>query len=110
MSRLPLTYCSFADPDRCLGVLILDGELDPMMASMTAHLLGLNPGGELLAVTVPADAPDRFYQAALENRCRLLSPWEARELLEGKSIREWEAELGETHGPGAGAEPKAVAS
>ena len=90
--RVALTYCSFAD-DKCLGVLILRGNLDPIQASLIAHAAGINPGGELLAIPVlpeHTDVPESAYQAMLENAGRLLRPDEARELLEAKPISEWE--------------------
>jgi hypothetical protein len=93
MNRQPLTYCSFASETECLGVLILDGELNPLEASFRARVMGCNPGGELLAIPVAAESPDvsdREYLQMFENRGRLLSISEARELIDGMSIREWE--------------------
>ncbi len=88
----PITYCSFADDEEGFrGVLILDGHLDPMAASLTARMLGLNPGGQLLTVTVSAGAiPTEEHEAMLANRGRLLNAEECRRLLGGKSLREWE--------------------
>ena len=92
MKREPLTYCSFASATTCLGVLILDGHLSGAAAAMKAHALKANPGGELLVVAVPDHIEERDYLRMFENRGRLLSLSEARELLEAKPIREWEEE------------------
>ncbi len=39
------TYCSFADDDKCRGVVVLKGKLDPVQAAVRAHALKLSPGG-----------------------------------------------------------------
>lgn len=90
--RLPLTYLSFVGEEGNRGVLVLDGTMDPATAIKTAWRLGLNPGGEVMCINIPDDLGQREYSALLENRNRLLRPDEARELLEAKPIREWEAE------------------
>lgn len=90
-----LTYCSFAQDTRCLGVLILEGHLDTVTAARTAWALRLNPGGQLLAVPcseTDADVPPKIFEAMWENRGRLMQAHEARELFEAKSIRELQAE------------------
>ena len=88
--RIPLTYCSFADDFRCRGVLILEGALSPVEAARRAWELGLNPGGQLLCGVYPEELPEKEYLRGFENRNRLLSPTEARDLLGGKSVREVE--------------------
>jgi len=105
MARLPLTYCSFANDTTCLGVLILDGSLNPVQAARKAWALGLNPGGELLVFAIEpnhTDVTEREYLAMLENRNRLLTKWEARELFQAKSIGEIkDEEEAEQHGGSA---------
>lgn len=84
-----LTYCSFAtDEEGCRGVLILEGHLDPIEASLTASAMRMNPGGEMVAIKVPEDLEEIEVYAA--NRNRLMTGAEARELFQAKSIREWE--------------------
>lgn len=90
MIRAPLTYCSFTTEAGCLGVLVLEGDLGPEQAVRKAWRLGLNPGGQVLTVVLPLDIPEKNYLQCFENRHRLLAPEEARELLKGKPIREWE--------------------
>lgn len=93
VERAPLTYCSFVKTT-CVGIVILDGALEPADACKPAWLLGLNPGGEAMCIVLPDDLAQRDYARCFENRNRLLSPSEARELLDAKPIREWEAENG----------------
>ncbi len=50
-----LTYCSFATDERCLGVVVFDRELDPIMAAREAHRLGINPGGEVAVWDLSTD-------------------------------------------------------
>lgn len=72
-------WLSFADPARpkgtqFLGVVILRGESFGD-AFLRSHLLGLNPGGEIVGVEIPADrVPPARY------RMRLLSREEAESL------------------------------
>jgi hypothetical protein len=89
--RVPLTYCSFVK-ETCVGVVILDGALEPAAACKQAWRLGLNPGGEVMVVILPPDIEQRDFDRCFENRNRLLSPSDARELLDARPIREWEAE------------------
>lgn len=98
VSRVPLTYCSFANDDRCLGVVILEGACDnPGLVAVCTRALGLNPGGELLCFVFPDDAPEREYLRHYENRGRLLTPAEARELLAGCSLGELERDSAIDH-------------
>ena len=76
-------WCSFADPDlpagqQFLGVAIVEAE-DVVTAAMQAHLLGINPGGEVMGVLLPDDLlPPEHW------RNRLLTREEA-ELAGGES-------------------------
>ena len=91
-----VTYCSYAtDEDGCLGVCILEGDLNPVQAALKAKELGISPGGQLLAVACnrkdPEMPPEEF--AIMEaNINRLIPPEEARTLFEAKSIKEFEIE------------------
>jgi len=89
-----LTYCSFADDDGCKGVVILEGALDPVQAAIRAHALGVNPGGELLAVPCNDEEPDvpaDVFAAMAANVHRLIPAAEARVLFKTRSLGEWEA-------------------
>jgi hypothetical protein len=88
-ARAPLTYCSFVKAT-CVGIVILDGALDPAEACKRAWRLNLNPGGDAMVIVIPDDLSQRDYDRLFENRNRLLSTSEARELLDAKPIREWE--------------------
>lgn len=86
-----LTWCSFADDERCRGVLILDGALDPIEACKLAHATGQNPGGNVLAAPIALRQFPKSEQATvLENVGKLLTAERARELFDGQSLREWE--------------------
>lgn len=90
-----LTYCSFADLPGCLGVVILEGELDPVQAARKAQHLGINPGGQLAAVSctdADPDVPQHIFAAMAANVNRLISPEEARQLFEAKTVWEHRAE------------------
>lgn len=93
-----ITYCSFAggEPEHCLGILVLTGAHNPEEASRQAWSMGLNPGGQLLAVVgreTDADLPPDEFEAYWANRDRLISLEEAKQLFSGiKSIREHEEE------------------
>ncbi len=87
-----LVYCSFASETDCLGVCVLETDSDnPMLVSMLAHMLGINPGGELLCVALPEGLPGRDAYAS--NVGRLIPKEEARELFGAKSIREHDADF-----------------
>jgi hypothetical protein len=91
-----VTYCSFAVPETCLGVLILEGEHDPEAASKIAWGLKLNPGGQLMAIScmeTDADVPPEVFEAMWENRNKLLTSQEARTLFDAASLKELDAEL-----------------
>lgn len=71
---------SFADPERpcgeqALGIAVVEAD-DGGEAVQRAWELDCNPGGEVLGYELPDDA-----LPACENRNRLLSPGEARELM-----------------------------
>jgi len=88
-----LTYCSFADDDGCKGVVILEGAFDPLQAARRAGELGVNPGGELIAVPCNDEEPDvpaLLFEAMAANVHRLIPVAEARVLFEARSIREHE--------------------
>lgn len=89
--RSPLTYCSFATDEGCRGVLILDGALDPVEACKQAWRMDLNPGGDVMVMVTDDQVSQRDYERLFENRNRLLAPHEARELLNAKPVKEWEA-------------------
>ena len=86
-----LTYCSFADDHGCRGVVVLEGALDPLQAARRAGELGINPGGELLAVPLHEDEPDvsaQTFEVLAANTHRLIPAAEARVLFKTRSIRE----------------------
>lgn len=86
-----LTYCSFADDTHCLGVVILEGALDPLQAARRAGELGVNPGGELLSVSCTDEEPDvpaEIFEAMAANTNRLIPVDEARLLFRTRSLRE----------------------
>lgn len=90
-----ITYCSFAELHRCLGVVILTGALDPVAAAKRAWALKINPGGQLMAVPcseTDSDVPPEIFEAMWSNRDRLIPGDEARGLFEARSIRELEEE------------------
>jgi hypothetical protein len=93
-----LTYVSFAstgDNQRCLGVVILEGEVDVITASVQTYAQGINPGGEVLAVScrdTDKDVPDDIFEAMWANRNRLIPSEEARVLFDARSLRELDAE------------------
>ena len=87
-----VTYCSFAVKDGCLGVCILDGELNAVQAAVATHSLGINPGdGELFVVSckeTDEDVPQEIFQAMWDNRNRLITPDDARALFDAQSLKE----------------------
>lgn len=86
-----LTYCSFALQSRCLGVVILKGRHDVATAAKKCLRLGINPGGELVAVACSSNDPDipsKIFEAMAANTHRLIPAEEARVLFEAKSLRE----------------------
>lgn len=87
-----VTYVSFAEPGKCLGVLILNGDLDVIEAAKTAYALGLNPGGQVMAITAhhdDKDIPPGMFEIMLANTNRLIPAEEARNLFDARSIREF---------------------
>jgi hypothetical protein len=91
-----LTYCSFADDDRCLGILILEGHLSPAAARGRADSFGLDPGGELVALPVfendPKLPPDMFETMA-SNVNRLIPVELAIPLFDAIKLGDWEKGL-----------------
>lgn len=90
-----VTYCSFAEPGVCLGVVVLTGDLSVVAAAQLAWELGINPGGQMMAAPCKENDPDvprDIFEAMWANRNRVISPDEARRLFEAKSIREFEEE------------------
>lgn len=88
-----LTYISFAIPGHSLGVVILHGEYNVIDAAREAHRLGINPGGEVVAVSctdTDEDVPKHLFKIMAENANRLIHPGEARELFDAVSIEEFE--------------------
>lgn len=84
-----VTYVSFAVPGKCLGVLILEGELHPQKAVLEAHRLKLNPGGQVMAVSckeTDEDVPKEIFEAMWGNRDRLIPDTEARVLFDAASL------------------------
>lgn len=77
-------WLSFADPERpegeqFLGAVVIDADGEtPFHAHFAATALGLNPGGEMVSIQIPAEiveanVPERF-------RRRLLSEAEVAEM------------------------------
>lgn len=88
-----ITYVSFAIPRKCLGVLILEGELSKVEAATEAQNRNLNPGGDILAVSCKETDPDvskEEFEIMWLNRNRLIPDTEACILFEGASIRDWD--------------------
>jgi hypothetical protein len=86
-----VTYCSFSIIGKSLGVVILEGELDPVQAAIKSRELGLNPGGQLLAMPckeTDPDIPEGGFNIMWDNRNRLIPEIEARILFDGASIEE----------------------
>jgi hypothetical protein len=109
-STRAVTYCSFATDECCPGVCILDGILDPVAAAITAHTLGINLGGQLVAMPCyesDSDIPPDIFEIMWINRNRLISAEEAKGLFEAKSVHEFDTEenaktCAACHGTGAG--------
>lgn len=91
-----ITYCSFANSNGCLGVVILDGDLDVIEAAKEAHRLNLNPGGQVLAVScseTDSDVPGWLFEAMWNNKNRLITSDEARVLFDAIPIKEHNGSL-----------------
>ena len=87
-----VTYVSFAIPRKCLGVLILEGELSLVEAATEAQNLNLNPGGDILAVScreTDPDVPKEAFEVMWVNRNRLIPDTEACILFDGASVKDW---------------------
>lgn len=94
MAERKLTYCSFADEDRCLGITILEGDFDSIRAAIRANRLGLDPGGKVTAVSCcesDPNIPSWVFETLFANRDRLLSAEELGDLFAARSSREFEA-------------------
>lgn len=92
-----LTYCSFANETKCLGVLILEGSLDPVEAAKIARAKNLTPEGRGQLIAMPctetdSDVPPKLFEAMWENRDKLLTGYEARELFDARTVEELDAE------------------
>lgn len=79
-------WLSFADEtgkigSRSLGIAIVQGR-DDLSAVAMSHELGINPGGSILLASIAANR-----LPAPENRNRLLSPADARELAAAMNTR-----------------------
>ena len=86
-----ITYVSFADKTKCFGILLIKGKLTAVDASKSAHLLGLNPGGQAMAMTIrpsDKDIPPGMFDVMMANTGRLISPEEARVLFDARPIKE----------------------
>jgi hypothetical protein len=91
-----VTYCSFADPGKCLGIVILEGNIGVIEAARKAHRLNINPGGEVVAVFCKEsdnDIPKEIFEAMWNNQNRLIPVDEAKVLFDAVSRREYEAGL-----------------
>jgi hypothetical protein len=75
--RIPMTFCSFCDDERNLGIVVLDGTLNAKQAADRATELGINPGGEVLTLPVPSYMPEALYLVHFENRNRVIPIEEA---------------------------------
>lgn len=90
------TYCSFVQAGKCVGACILEGAFDAIQASKVSWRLGINPGGELMAVTfkeTDPNIPPEVLEAMLANVGRLFSVEEARELFEAERVGDLDREL-----------------
>jgi hypothetical protein len=77
-------WLSFADPDRpageqSLGVCIVQA-VDVVSAVKVSHALKINPGGQVLAMSVDEQVATRLSFNLGEYQGRLIPPAEAREL------------------------------
>lgn len=86
-----ITYCSFAEPGLCRGVVVLAGKFDPIEACRLTHKLGINPGGQMAVVTgSDEDIPGVQFSIFMSNTNRLISAEEARKLFNAKTCDEWD--------------------
>lgn len=69
---------SFATEDGWLGAIVIETPGDELTALSKAHTLGINPGGEVLAVPFDPDSP--ATPVAEQYRHRLLGFAELREM------------------------------
>ena len=90
-----VTYCSFADDASCKGVCILQGDLPAVTAAIVAHQLGINPGGELLAMVCwesDEDISRDIFETMWAHRNKLLSEAEARSFFDAITLAEYDEE------------------
>lgn len=80
--RIDLTYVSYALPERCAGVVVIEGLHDALEAARIINKNGWRPseGGQIYAVHVPDDIRESEYRPLYENRNRLISGAEAEKL------------------------------
>ena len=84
-----ITFCSFAENDCNLGVLILEGEFNPVTASLKAHHLKLNPGGSLVTRSIiegETVLPPEEFEVMWNNRGRLIPIDEAHHLFKLRKV------------------------
>lgn len=78
-----LTYCSFATATECLGVVVLRGDMDVVVASGKCHEKGINPGGQVLSMPITEiDCPMPIFDAMWNNCDRLIPKDEAIRLFD----------------------------
>jgi len=82
-------WLSFAEDDGFRGVAIVQGQ-DMAAAIARAHLLKINPGGQVAGWPIPEEFLDQHVPGEFRNR--LLSRQEVTDHLKGKKISELEAE------------------
>ena len=95
-----VTYCSLAGNGKFLGGIVIEGYYTHARdALVQIEKLGLMPecpvGTELFTMptrSTDEDVPKEDFDAMWSNRGRLLSEAEVRDLLDGKTISEFEAE------------------
>jgi len=74
-------------------VIVFQGKLDVIEAAKKAHRLGINPGGEVVAIPVEEghNVPTDIFEAMWNNVDRLIPVEEARVLFQAMSRKEYEA-------------------
>ena len=94
---MALFWLSFADEDGFRGAAFVEAE-DLIAAVRRAHLLGINPGGQVLGPAVPEDYDG--YRVAYENRDRLIQKEQLCRLFpDATKVGDFEDEHGEVDLP-----------